>query len=94
MKGPGFFNGDLSLFKNFRLSEKKKLQFRISANNFLNHPISTLTPDNLTLEFVTDNPKSASPKLVPSTNTQSRFGRVTDNERGRRIVTLAVKFYF
>ncbi len=76
MKGPGYFNGDLSLFKNFRLAEKKKLQFRISANNFLNHPLNVMTTDNLALEYVTDNPKSATPKLVPSTNTLTRFGRV------------------
>jgi hypothetical protein len=94
LKGPGFFNSDFSLFKNFRIAEKKKLQFRISANNFLNHPLRALTTDNLTLEYITDNPKSASPKLVPSANTLSRFGRVTDNKTGRRIVTLAVKFYF
>src|SRR5262245_776219 len=94
LKGPGFFNSDLSLFKNFRLAEKKKLQFRLSANNILNHPLRALTTDNLTLEYVTDNPKSAAPKLVPSANTLNRFGRVTDNKTGRRIVTLAVKFYF
>jgi hypothetical protein len=87
-------NGDLSLFKNFNFAEKKKLQFRISANNFMNHPLRALTTDNLTLEYVTDNPKSATPKLVPSANTLSRFGRVTENKTGRRIVTLAVKFYF
>ena len=94
MKGPAYLNSDLSLFKNFRLAEKKKLQFRISANNFLNHPLNVMTTDNLALEYVTDNPKSATPKLVPSTNTLTRFGRVTDNKRGRRILTLAVKFYF
>jgi hypothetical protein len=94
MKGPRFVNGDLSLFKNFNFAEKKKLQFRISANNFMNHPLRALTTDNLTLEYVTDNPKSATPKLVPSANTLSRFGRVTENKTGRRIVTLAVKFYF
>jgi hypothetical protein len=94
MKGPKFLNADLSLFKNFQFAEKKKLQFRISANNFMNHPLRALTTDNLLLEYITDNPKSATPKLVPSANTLARFGRVTENKTGRRIVTLAVKFYF
>jgi hypothetical protein len=39
--GPGFFNSDLSVFKNFAFgsSENKKLTFRFSGYNFLNHPI-------------------------------------------------------
>jgi hypothetical protein len=41
LHGPGFFNSDLSLFKNFVFgnSESKKLQFRFSGYNFLNHPV-------------------------------------------------------
>jgi hypothetical protein len=39
--GPGFFNSDLSVFKNFAFgaSESKKLTFRFSGYNFLNHPV-------------------------------------------------------
>jgi len=41
MNGPGFFNSDLSLFKNFVFgnSENRKLQFRFSGYNFVNHPV-------------------------------------------------------
>ena len=41
--GPGFFNSDLSAFKNFVFgsSENKKLTFRFSGYNFLNHPVVT-----------------------------------------------------
>jgi len=43
LTGPGFFNTDLSLFKNFTFgqSEARKLQFRFSGYNFLNHPNRT-----------------------------------------------------
>jgi hypothetical protein len=43
LTGPGFFNSDLSVFKNFTwgASETKKLQFRMSGYNFLNHPNRT-----------------------------------------------------
>ncbi|MGH9843639.1 MAG: carboxypeptidase regulatory-like domain-containing protein, partial [Blastocatellia bacterium] len=99
-KGPMFFNGDLSLFKNFKLAEKKKLQFRISANNFMNHPLHGLTTDNLRLEYVTDNPKSADPKLIPTQRTIEQFGTTLNpttkevlNKTGKRIITLAAKFY-
>jgi len=39
MRGPGYFDSDLALFKNFQITERQKLQFRISAVNFLNHPL-------------------------------------------------------
>src|SRR5467141_1557397 len=55
LTGPGFFNTDVSLFKNFTFgkSENKKLQFRFSANNFLNHPNRTFlnSDQNLNLSF-------------------------------------------
>jgi hypothetical protein len=83
MFGPAFFNSDLSLFKNFQFSESRKLQFRFSAYNFLNHPLWTFGHDNnLNLSFAAD-----------GTVNNSRFGYV-DNKLGRRIIQLAVKFYF
>ena len=39
MRGPAYFDSDLALFKNFQITERQKLQFRISAVNFLNHPL-------------------------------------------------------
>jgi hypothetical protein len=35
---PGYFDWDLGLFKSFQISERQKVQFRLSAINFLNHP--------------------------------------------------------
>ncbi len=50
--GPAFFNSDLSLFKNFQISESKKLQFRFEAYNFLNHPLWSFNGgNNLNLIF-------------------------------------------
>jgi hypothetical protein len=39
LHGPAYFDSDLALFKNFQITERQKLQFRISAINFLNHPL-------------------------------------------------------
>ncbi len=39
VKGPALFNSDLSLYKNFAIKEKQKLQLRFEAFNFLNHPL-------------------------------------------------------
>jgi len=38
IKGPAFFNSDLSIYKTFRFKEKHQIEFRLSAFNFLNHP--------------------------------------------------------
>jgi hypothetical protein len=37
--GPAYFDSDFGLFKNFQITERQKLQFRLSAINFLNHPL-------------------------------------------------------
>jgi hypothetical protein len=38
LRGPGFFNLDLSLFRTIGFTENIKLQFRAEALNALNHP--------------------------------------------------------
>jgi len=84
LRGPAFFNSDLSLFKNFKLSEKKTLQFRVSAFNFLNHPLRSFLgsgESNLTLEY------NAQGLARPD------FG-VATHKYGRRLMQLAVKFDF
>ncbi len=81
--GPWFFNSDLGLFKNFQISESKKLQFRVDGYNFLNHPLwSFYNTENLSLSY-------NSSYAVNS----PLFGLTTDKQ-GRRIVQLALKFYF
>jgi hypothetical protein len=39
IKGPAFFNSDLAIYKDFVFKEHQKVQFRMSAFNFLNHPL-------------------------------------------------------
>jgi hypothetical protein len=84
--GPGFFNTDLSVFKNFTFgkSESKKLQFRFSGYNFVNHPLLTFVQKdpNLTLAF------DGAGKLV-----NPNFGTAI-NKTGHRILQGAIKFSF
>jgi hypothetical protein len=84
LKGPAFWNSDLTLFKNFNFSEQKKLQFRASAYNFLNHPLRSFIAgdNNLNLAFGTNGQL-----------TNSRFG-YADWLVGHRSIQLAVKYYF
>ncbi len=88
MYGPAFFNSDLGLFKNFQIKESMKLQFRVEAYNFLNHPLwSFPNSNNLTLQFAQD---AATGKI---TQTNSNFG-FTNFKQGNRVVELVVKLYF
>lgn len=82
LTGPGFFNTDLSLFKNFTFAESKKLQFRFSGYNFVNHPNRTfITGDqNLNLTFNSG-----------GSLTNPNFGYAT-NTIGHRIVQGELKF--
>jgi Carboxypeptidase regulatory-like domain/TonB-dependent Receptor Plug Domain len=39
IRNPAYFDSDLALFKNFQITERQKIQFRVSATNWLNHPL-------------------------------------------------------
>ncbi len=93
--GPAFINSDLTLVRNFPLTEKRNLQFRFAAFNFLNHPLTSfstsfpqqvqLNLSNLSATGYTANPATATP--APG------FGVSTIKE-GRRVVEVAAKFTF
>lgn len=84
IKGPAFVNADISLFKNFKISEHKKLQFRVSGYNFLNHPLQSFINGDQNLNLTFDQ---------SGTLTNKRFG-YADSRIGHRIIQLAAKFYF
>jgi len=83
LTGPGFFNTDMSLFKSFTFgqSESRKLQFRFSGYNFVNHPNRTFISGDsgLNLNF------NSSGVLNPA------FGYAT-NTIGHRIIQGQIKF--
>jgi hypothetical protein len=85
IKTPMFWNSDLSLMKNFQISETKKFQFRFSAYNFLNHPLSSFDPaggdQNLNLS------------IDATGKANSNFGKV-GYLYGARSIQFVGKFYF
>jgi hypothetical protein len=87
MHHPAFQNHDLSVFKNFPLgSEDRKLQFRFSMYNFLNHPLPF---------FEGGGPGTAlnfEDGVLDQDSTEN-FGRPT-LKRGRRLMQFAIKFFF
>lgn len=85
IKGPMFFNTDMSLFKNFKIGEKgKNVQFRFDAFNFLNRANTTFVNGDQNYNLTFD----AAGKL-----TNNRFG-FADFKTGHRRLQFVAKFYF
>jgi hypothetical protein len=86
--GPGYWNWDMSVFKNFKMTESRNLQFRVQAYNFLNHPLYSFpSGSNLTLQFEQD------PVTQQISQANSNFG-ISTQKQGQRILEFAAKFYF
>jgi hypothetical protein len=65
LRGPGFFQWDLSGMKNFRITEKINLQFRADLFNILNHP-NFANPDTGICTAVSAPVTTPSPGCAPS----------------------------
>jgi hypothetical protein len=84
---PWSFNSDLSLYKSFKFSESRSLQFRADAFNFLNHPNPQfdVTGSNADVRLVFN---SAGQNTNLTTNGKPQY------TTGFRQLEFAAKFYF
>jgi len=89
IKGPGYINSDLSLYKNFTFKERHQIQFRMQAYNFLNHPNADLSLNSADLNLSFNNNNNISQTNVNALTT----GRAL-NSGGRRVVMLSLKYMF
>jgi hypothetical protein len=109
IKGPAYFDSDLSIGKEFRLSEGKRLEFRIEASNFLNHPLpqfglgGLITDEQLNFTQTTpgtyyDSVQNANVNVNVISLSQKNTNPLTNGKpefkTGSRIVTAVAKFYF
>ena len=86
--GPEYFNSDLAIYKNFKMSESSSLQIRAQAYNFLNHPLYSFpNGSNLSLQFTQD------PATLKITQNNANFGKATQKQ-GARTMEFAAKFFF
>jgi hypothetical protein len=91
IRGPRFFNSDLAVYKNFRIAENHRLQFRFSAFNFLNHPLADFNAGgdaDIRLNFVNPDGSLSQKNTNKITNGFSQF------TTGRRVVEFALKYNF
>jgi hypothetical protein len=74
MRYPAYFNSDLAVFKNFQINERQKLQFRLSATNWLNHPLPQFALNGN--GDITVNLQQSTPLSIPDTATNTSGGNV------------------
>lgn len=104
-RGPIFWNSDLALQKTFKITERQNVQFRVSAFNFLNHPLTSYLScedcgnGNLSLKMnptVTQNDYTGYTGpwvLAPPSLGAGAFG-TPETAFGRRVVELSFKYNF
>lgn len=84
IRGPGLANVDFSVHKDFRLTEGKRLEFRMETLNLFNRPVYTFF----------GGPANGSFDPGPGTSTSNpTFGNITGSQ-GARQIQLALKFLF
>ena len=92
-----FIENDLALYKTFPIRGSQNVQFRISAFNWLNHPLPQFSSGNqLTLRYNVDYGTKAIALNTGSGGTVPNFGYLDtkDGTPNQRIVELNVKYNF
>jgi hypothetical protein len=88
-RGPGFHRLDFSLFKQFPVTERVRIEFRSEFFNLTNHP-------NFSLPGFSGNGVTAAPGSLNFLNT-TNFGKITsvrDGQNDQREIQFALKVYY
>jgi hypothetical protein len=94
IKGPFYFNTDLSAQKGFNFNKDQNIQFRISAFNFINRANPTFTSDfNNEYTLNLTNPTYGAGFNQGTNNAALGFGQAP-YETGRRVLELSAKYNF
>jgi hypothetical protein len=102
IKGPAFFNSDLAIYKDFHIREKDKVEFRMSAFNFLNHPLPQFGisgNSDINLNFSAPSASSCGNAPAPCGVSQTNLNALTTGmplyrNNVPRVIEFAVKFLF
>jgi hypothetical protein len=108
MRAPNYWNNNLGIYKDFHFNDTRYLQFRISATNWVNHPLrqfglanssdeelSSIGTANATCAgCVTSSGAPLQVQYLSPTNTNTTTTGTPAFKTGQRIVTVATKFYF
>jgi hypothetical protein len=83
LPGPMFWKSDLTAMKNVQINEKKTLEFRLAAFNFLNHDLLSFASGDSNLQLVYNSNNAFN----------SNFGKATWHY-GHRLLEVGAKFSF
>ncbi|HZU08474.1 MAG TPA: carboxypeptidase regulatory-like domain-containing protein [Pseudacidobacterium sp.] len=88
LRGPSYFGSDLGVFKNFHVRENQNIQFRVQAQNFLNHPNRqfNLTQNNQDIQLIFT--------ALNGTNTNPNTTGKPAFTTGQRLLTFSLKYAF
>lgn len=89
LSGPAYFNQDFAMRKSFNLTERQKVEFRLSASNFFNHPLYYVNGGNMGTLLLQQN--GSSWKLADGNN--KTYGTAV-SKTGDRKLSLGVKYTF
>ncbi|OLD81690.1 MAG: hypothetical protein AUF67_07090 [Acidobacteria bacterium 13_1_20CM_58_21] len=86
-RGPHLFTSNLSLAKNFRITERYKAEFRMDANNIFNHPV---------MGFNANQGNHCIDCAGPNTDPKADAGKITNIEQdtNMRLLTFGLRFSF
>jgi hypothetical protein len=100
LPGPRFWNSDLAVAKKFKIKERKEVEFRASAFNFMNHGLLSFTNGDSNLQLQLNDlgqviTGTGCPAVSGGTSCAvgSTFGKATHHV-GNRIMELSLKFSF
>ena len=91
VRGPTYADVDLSLHKDFLITESTRLEFRFEGLNAFNHPVWTFTGGPANGSFDPPAAGTGGNTGVPPSN--PNFGHITGSQ-GARQLQFAVKLYF
>jgi hypothetical protein len=94
LRGPSYFDSDLGIYKSFKITEAQSVQFRVSATNFLNHPLPQFGLAGVSDEQLNFQTSTNGGNAVSQTNTNSTTTGKPAFKNGSRQVTFALKYYF
>jgi hypothetical protein len=92
IRTPHYFGSDLALFKAFRVNDSQRVEIRISATNFLNHPNAQFGLAGSADNQLVFNGVSSPSALTYSSN--SATTGIAQNKVGYRWMQFAAKYYF
>jgi hypothetical protein len=92
IRTPHYFGSDMAIFKAFRVTDAQRIEVRISATNWLNHPNAQFGLAGNTDNQLTFTGISSAQSLIHNGNSSTTG--IPQNKTGYRWMQFAAKYYF